>query len=471
MALNEVDPHRLGSLASLPAAAYAPTLTLLVQDAAGKLYRIAASALLSGGAVVDLPRSVLDRTRTTPPGAPGTGDTHIVAGTGGGWSGFAVNDVVRWTGSAWELVSAPVLGWTLWVAAETANVQWRGSGWTLLDDSGATASYWLLSNVGGGVAGDAFADPTSAAPIEWGFVVYDETTNLGGGIVTLKFAGAGVNAAKTGANEATITVGGGAAEAAFGNITIGATTIAATIPQDIIELIAGTGITITPDAPNKKVTIAGTSSGLAFKTIAVAGQSNIVADAADDTLTVVGSGGLTITTNAGTDTLTIDGAASSHSHSPVLTLSTPLLARATGQTVTAGSETTIDIDTEIYDPSSNYTLSSDGEVTLGASGTYLAVFLPNVSSATNNNHAPCTFKLQDNSGGSFADIANTTIQLHASALSMASLSGVTGALAHCGTYTAGQKIRLRLTPSSGWANATISSGSRLLVFRLVNATS
>jgi hypothetical protein len=39
----------------------------------------------------------------------GTGDkgkAYVVAGTGGGWSGFAVGDIVEWDGSAWNLVLA-----------------------------------------------------------------------------------------------------------------------------------------------------------------------------------------------------------------------------------------------------------------------------------------------------------------------------------------------------------------------------
>lgn len=43
---------------------------------------------------------------------------------------------------------------------------------------------------------------------------------------------------------------------AFGNVKVGSTTIAADGKTDTLELAAGTGITLTPDATNDKVTIA-----------------------------------------------------------------------------------------------------------------------------------------------------------------------------------------------------------------------
>lgn len=48
---------------------------------------------------------------------------------------------------------------------------------------------------------------------------------------------------------------------AFSNVKVGSTTIAADTTTDTLELVAGTGITLTPDATNDKVTIASTASG------------------------------------------------------------------------------------------------------------------------------------------------------------------------------------------------------------------
>ena len=47
---------------------------------------------------------------------------------------------------------------------------------------------------------------------------------------------------------------------AFSNIKIGSTTIAADSKKDILELIAGSNITLTPDATNDKITIATTNT-------------------------------------------------------------------------------------------------------------------------------------------------------------------------------------------------------------------
>lgn len=54
---------------------------------------------------------------------------------------------------------------------------------------------------------------------------------------------------------------GDANQNAFSNIKVGSTTIAADSTTDTLELVAGTGITLTPDATNDKVTIASTASG------------------------------------------------------------------------------------------------------------------------------------------------------------------------------------------------------------------
>lgn len=48
---------------------------------------------------------------------------------------------------------------------------------------------------------------------------------------------------------------------AFSNITVGNTTIAADTPTDTLTLVAGSNITITPDATNDKITISSTGTG------------------------------------------------------------------------------------------------------------------------------------------------------------------------------------------------------------------
>jgi hypothetical protein len=92
----------------------------------------------------------------------------------------------------------------------------------------------------------------------------------------------------------------------------GQTPVVATTNTSILELQAGTGMTITTSAPGSWVRFNNTDTGSAqniFKNVAVAGQSTIVADSNDDTLTAVGGTGITLTTNATTDTLTITNSA------------------------------------------------------------------------------------------------------------------------------------------------------------------
>jgi hypothetical protein len=92
----------------------------------------------------------------------------------------------------------------------------------------------------------------------------------------------------------------------------GQTPVVATTNTSILELQAGTGMTITTSAPGSWVRFNNSDTGSAqniFKNVAVAGQSTIVADSNNDTLTAVGGTGITLTTNATTDTLTITNSA------------------------------------------------------------------------------------------------------------------------------------------------------------------
>lgn len=71
---------------------------------------------------------------------------------------------------------------------------------------------------------------------------------------------------------------------AFSNITVGSTTIAADAKSDTLTLVAGTNITLTPDATNDKITIAatggsGTITGVSANgtSVATSGVANIPA--------------------------------------------------------------------------------------------------------------------------------------------------------------------------------------------------
>lgn len=94
---------------------------------------------------------------------------------------------------------------------------------------------------------------------------------------------------------------------AFGNITVsGESTLQADQTGDTLDLVAGSGISITTDADNDRITISASGGGAsnAFKTIA-AGGNNIVADSSTDTVTLVAGSNVTITSDSTTDTITI----------------------------------------------------------------------------------------------------------------------------------------------------------------------
>lgn len=72
--------------------------------------------------------AVLDRTRTTPPGAPVNGDRHLVAaGASGDWAGHA-GQIALYDGG-WRFL-VPRAGWRAFVAAERLSLIHDGTGWS-----------------------------------------------------------------------------------------------------------------------------------------------------------------------------------------------------------------------------------------------------------------------------------------------------------------------------------------------------
>ena len=122
---------------------------------------------------------------------------------------------------------------------------------------------------------------------------------------------------------------------AFSNVKIGSTTVAADGKTDTLELVAGTNVTITPDATNDKITIAATdttyseastsAAGLmstsdktklngiatgaevnqnAFSNVKI-GSTTVAADAKTDTLELVAGTNITLTPDTANDKITI----------------------------------------------------------------------------------------------------------------------------------------------------------------------
>jgi hypothetical protein len=79
-----------------------------------------------------------------------------------------------------------------------------------------------------------------------------------------------------------------------------------TITGNVLTLVAGTNISITTDSETATVTFSASEGGVSgnnFSTISVAGQSNIVAESTADILNIVAGTGISITTDAASDTL------------------------------------------------------------------------------------------------------------------------------------------------------------------------
>ena len=89
---------------------------------------------------------------------------------------------------------------------------------------------------------------------------------------------------------------------AFGSISIGGSTIAASSVGDSFSIAAGSNVSL--GVSGTTLTINATQPDV-FKNIAVSGQSTIAADASTDSLTIAAGTGIQITTDASSDTLTI----------------------------------------------------------------------------------------------------------------------------------------------------------------------
>lgn len=106
----------------------------------------------------------------------------------------------------------------------------------------------------------------------------------------------------------------------------GQTSISADAPEDQLNFIAGTGITLSTTPAANSLTISATTTG--FSSVGVAGQNTIESSNLAGTLNFSATGGLTVTTNAATNTVTIAG-----STAPLSTLS--VIGESTLNSITA----------------------------------------------------------------------------------------------------------------------------------------
>lgn len=100
-----------------------------------------------------------------------------------------------------------------------------------------------------------------------------------------------------------IASGAQANQNAFSNVKVGTTTIAADSTTDTLELVAGTNITLTPDATNDKVTITASITNNALTTTSVSGTVTGSASGTAGIAGTVGAPSVTITKTTVTDAL------------------------------------------------------------------------------------------------------------------------------------------------------------------------
>ena len=162
---------------------------------------------------------------------------------------------------------------------------WNGTRWITLDANDAdtvdgkhASDFASSSHVGSGGSAHAVAT-TSVA----GFMSASDKSKLDG-----IQAGAEVN------------------QNAFTTVRVGSIDVVADAKTDVLELVAGTNITLTPDSVNDRITISTPAevNQNAFTTVRV-GSIDVVADAKTDVLELVAGTNITLTPDSVNDRITI----------------------------------------------------------------------------------------------------------------------------------------------------------------------
>jgi len=153
---------------------------------------------------------------------------------------------------------------------------------------------------------------------------------------------------------------------AFGSFTVsGQDTVTSSNLSQALNLVAGSGISITTDNSNSRITITASGGGAsdAFKTIA-AGGNNIVADSSSDTVTLVAGSNVTISSDPLSDTITISASTSGDANQNAFqnvaaTGQNTIQAGSTTDTVTFDSENNTSMDARYAEDRDKVTLATD----------------------------------------------------------------------------------------------------------------
>ena len=121
------------------------------------------------------------------------------------------------------------------------------------------------------------------------------------------------------------TGGSGGSTNSFSTISSsGQSDVVASSGTDTLTLTAGTGIGISTDPSTDSITISNTANAsYAFTNVSISGQSIVTAETASDTLNLVAGSGITLTTNSTTDTITITNSEAGSSANSFATIATP----------------------------------------------------------------------------------------------------------------------------------------------------
>ena len=228
---------------------------------------------------------------------------------------------------------------------------------------------------------------------------------------------------------------------AFGSFTVsGQDTVTSSNLSQALNLVAGSGISITTDNSNSRITITASGGGVsdAFKTIA-AGGNNIVADSSSDTVTLVAGSNVTISSDPLSDTITISASTSGDANQNAFqnvaaTGQNTIQAGSTTDTVTFNSEDDNTMDSRYAPDRDKVTLSTD----------------TSTNKMTLKNNIPKTFSMAskvpvvDTNG----DSANVPLRNKFYNVSTSGVSGISGGGANLGVSTRA----LEVTDSSGTVN-------------------
>ena len=228
---------------------------------------------------------------------------------------------------------------------------------------------------------------------------------------------------------------------AFGSFTVsGQDNVTSTNLSQALNLVAGSGISITTDNANSRITITASGGGAseAFKTIA-AGGNNIVADSSTDTISLVAGSNVTISSDPVNDTITISASTSGDANQNAFTN-----VAATGQNTIQAASTT---DTVTFNSSDDNTMDARyapdrDKVTLSTD--------TSTNKMTLKNNIPKTFSMAskvpvvDTNG----DSANVPLRNKFYNIQTSGVSGISGGGANLGVSTRA----LEVTDSSGTVN-------------------